>query len=922
MKRKGKIWFFVVSILIVILAYTTTMGVTTRYGDIVTPVVRGVEEIRFGIDIRGGVDATFVPADGTNATVGQMDGAQAVIERRLIALGITDYEIYKDLNRSRLILRFPWQADESEFNPEEAIQELSVTAFLTFRDGDGVDEEGNPTGAIILTGEDITRANSTFGATTSGGATQHYVSLSLTDNGAQKFAEATTRLAQSGGNISIWMDNELISAPTVNEPITSGNASISGNFTAESAKDLADKINAGALPFALQAESYSTISPTLGRQSLNAMVVAGLIALGLVALFMLINYRLVGVVAVISIIGQVAATLALISRYFVVFSSFTLTLPGIAGIILAIGMGVDANVITGERIKEELRNGKKLRSSIKAGFIRGLSPIIDGNITVMIVAIILMGAFGPSDGIFAYLLKPVFFAFGASTAGSIYAFGYTLLVGVVLNFVFGVFCTRVMLNALSKFKIFRNPVLYGGLSSSKEAREPKQFDFVGNRKKYYAVSIAMFAIILFTSVFFGVGMDVQFSGGAIVSYSYDGEIDTNAIQAAATDVLGEQVSLQLGENTAIGTTLTITLPGSRTLDAASLEALSNRLQADYPDNQFKQLEVNNVTAVIGQEFLWKSVIAVVLASLLILIYVAFRFRHIGGWMGGFTAIVALLHDLIIIFGAFVVLRIPLNSNFIAALLTILGYSINDTVVIYDRVRENRGLYGKKLSFADNVNLSINQSLRRSINTTVSTMLALGCVCVISVIYGLDSIFTFAFPLLIGMISGVYSTVCLAGPLWVKLEERKQRRKKQPERKAVKSSTAKKAAAAPKKSKPATTKNAKEEKLDDEDDDDVPAGKSKDIKSDKTAEEESVDKKKSEDASKEKKNEKKEDSDDDSEADDKEALEEADSEEIALVEKNKEDADEAETEDNEDGDDETVSDEGKDDGQTKKESKKK
>lgn len=772
MKRKGKIWFFVVFILIFVLTYTTIMGVTTRYGDTITPVIRGVQDIRFGIDIRGGVDVTFVPADGVTATAAQMDGAQQVMENRLVSLGITDYEVYKDTGKSRLILRFPWQVGETEFNPETAIQELSATAHLTFRMGDGVDEAGNPTGEVILTGSDIASATASYGIAGSSGTAEHYVSLSLNDAGSQKFATATAQAAASGGTISIWMDNEMISNPNVNEAITGGTASISGNFDAKSAKALADKINGGALPFAMQADSYSTISPTLGSQSLQAMVIAGLIALVVVAIFMLISYKLVGFVALISLIGQIAATLALVSRYFVVFPSFTLTLPGIAGIILAIGMGVDANVITGERIKEELRSGKKLDNALSTAFHRGFAPIVDGNITVLIVAAILMGAFGPSDGFFAYVFKPIFFMFGASTAGSIYSFGYTLMVGVILNFVFGVFCTRVMLRSLSKMKMFRKPSLYGGLAKGKEAKPTKYFNFINNRKKYFAISGAVIALIVIFSFVFGVGMDVQFSGGAIVTYSYSGEVDANVVQSTANEVLGGQVSVQKGENASAGQTLTISLAGNRTLDVQTLEKLSDALEEKFPGSNLTQLEVNNVAPSIGKEFLLKSVVAVLAAFILILIYIAIRFRRIGGWRGGVTAVVALLHDLIIVYGTFVFLRVPLNSNFIAALLTILGYSINNTVVIYDRVRENRSLYGRKLSFADNVNLSINQSLPRSIKTSLTTLFALVSVCVVSLVFGLQSLFTFVFPLAVGMVAGTFSSICIAGPLWTMWEYKK------------------------------------------------------------------------------------------------------------------------------------------------------
>ena len=252
-----------------------------------------------------------------------------------------------------------------------------------------------------------------------------------------------------------------LSTATVNAAITDGEAiitsSASNPFTQDAVVKMARQINSGALPFALKVDSYSTVSPSLGENSLSAMVLAGVIAFALIVVFMTVLYRLPGFLACIALAGQVAATLAFVSGYFPVFESFTLTLPGIAGIILAIGMGVDANVITAERIKEELKNGKSLDGALKSGFARGLTPIIDGNVTIVIVAIVLMGAFGPSDGLFAKALHFVFFAFGPSTAGTIYAFGYTLLTGVLLNFVFGVFATRIMIRGAASIKALRNP---------------------------------------------------------------------------------------------------------------------------------------------------------------------------------------------------------------------------------------------------------------------------------------------------------------------------------------------------------------------------------------------------------------------------------------------------------------------------------
>ncbi len=254
----------------------------------------------------------------------------------------------------------------------------------------------------------------------------------------------------------------MISAPFVREAIPNGEAIITDISSAEEATTLANQINSGSLPFKLSAESFSTISPTLGSRSLEAMLYAALIAFALVCIYIIIWYKIPGAVAAIALLGQTAATIALISGYFTVYNSFTLTLPGIAGIILAIGMGVDANIITAERIKEELRSGKSLDGSITAGFERGLSPIIDSNVTVIIVSIILMGAFGPTNGIFAKLLTPIFFAFGPSTAGVIYSFGYTLLIGVLLNFVMGVIASRIMLRSVSKMKMFRSRKFFGG----------------------------------------------------------------------------------------------------------------------------------------------------------------------------------------------------------------------------------------------------------------------------------------------------------------------------------------------------------------------------------------------------------------------------------------------------------------------------
>ena len=765
MNRKGKSWpLFVVAILIVLFSLTAILGVSYTYGDTKNVYVKGASDIRFGIDIRGGVDVTFMPAGDVDATDEQMAAAKTVIEDRLVGLGITDYESYVDNNKDRIIVRFPWKSDEADFNPQTAIDEIGTTAKMVFRKG------SSATGEEILSGDDVASANAAYNETEG-----WVVQLKFNSNGASAFASATTELAANNGTISIWLDDNNISTATVNEAITGGEAIIKGNFDQDSASTLANQINSGSLPFALSAESYSTISPSLGAKSLDVMVQAGIIAFILVAIMMICRYRLPGTIAVISLLGQVAATLAVVSGYFTVFPGSTLTLPGIAGIILGIGMGVDANVITAERIKEELSKNKTLDGAVKSGFKMGLTPIIDGNVTIVIVAAILMGAFGPSDGFWAKVFNPIFFWFGPSTAGTIYSFGFTLLTSVLLNFVFGVWATRVMIRGAVNFKPLRKAWLFGGRKDGGADFKTPSINFIGNRKKFYTFSCALLALVLVFCGVFGVKMDVEFKGGSMITLAYEGDADLNDLKSTiSTELNKSSLTLQTGSDISGNQTLTVTLPGSDTLTTEELDSLLATLNEQYPDNAFVQNEVSNVDATIGKEFMLKSIVALVAACVLILLYVAYRFRKIGGLKAGSTAIVALLHDMLVVFGVFVILRIPLNGNFIAALLTILGYSINDTVVIYDRIRENSALYSKKqLSLAELVNLSVNQSFARSLMTSITTCLALGVVCIVSVVYRLDSIYSFAFPLLFGMVSGVYSTICIATPLWVDWKSKKK-----------------------------------------------------------------------------------------------------------------------------------------------------
>ena len=451
MRKVGKPVVFVVVAIIIVFTTLAFFGISTSYGDITTTYIKGVDDIRWGIDIRGGVDVTFTPPEGYDATPEEMAAAESIIKVRLVSQNITDYETYVDEAKDRIIVRFPWKEGETDFNPEQAVKELGETALLTFRE--------NQSGPVVIEGKHVKSAS----AEPSPDGRGSQVKLELTDEGAELFSDATGRLI--GQQISIWMDDTMISAPRVDSQIPGGIAYITGGaqgFDVKEAKALADRINGGALPFKIETENFSTISPTLGFGARDAMVTAGVIAFVLVAIFIIIMYRMCGVVASIALVGQVAGMIACLTGFFAPFPSFTLTLPGIAGIILSIGMGVDANVITSERIKEELRNGKTLDGAIDSGFQRTFSAIFDGNITMVIVAIILMGAFGPPQSIFNSLLSPIFRWFGPSATGAIYSFGFTLIVGVIFNFIMGVTASRLMLKSVSKFKPFKKPWLYGG----------------------------------------------------------------------------------------------------------------------------------------------------------------------------------------------------------------------------------------------------------------------------------------------------------------------------------------------------------------------------------------------------------------------------------------------------------------------------
>ena len=412
--KTNKLTFWFVLAAVLLITWTALFGLLG---------IPGAGNMRFGIDIRGGVDAVFEPVKlGRVPTADELESARAIIETRLDQKNILDREVTVDQTNGDVIVRFPWKSDEKNFDPQKAIAELGETAKLTFRDENGI---------VLVDGKDVSQSIVQSNQQTGG----YEVSLTFTNQGATQFAQATKQ--NVGKRIGIYMDDTLITAPTVEDVITSGRASISNTGTYEETNALAQKIAAGALPFSMEARNYSTISPSLGAGALGVMVQAGIWAFALLCVLLLIYYRLPGLVACIALLLQISGQLLALS-----VPQITLTLPGIAGVILSIGMGVDANVIIAERISEEIKGGRVPKQAITIGFRNAFSSVFDGNITVMIVAVILM------------LLG----------SGSMLSFAYSLLTGVILNFLAGVTASRLMMRSLCQYTLLSRGLLYQSLS--------------------------------------------------------------------------------------------------------------------------------------------------------------------------------------------------------------------------------------------------------------------------------------------------------------------------------------------------------------------------------------------------------------------------------------------------------------------------
>ena len=572
------------------------------------------------------------------------------------------------------------------------------------------------------------------------GKTEYGVSIKFAGKGIKKFAKITGE--HVGEQLAIVYDEKLVSAPNLKEEISGGECWISGSFTSESAEQLASTVRIGALPLELENIHGNVVGATLGSQALKSSLFAGVVGLILVISFMIVMYRISGVAASIALIFYVGAMLLALNGL-----NVTLTLPGIAGIILSIGMAVDANCIIFTRIREELATGKTVASAIDNGFSKAMSAIIDGNVTTLIAALVL------------YL----------KGSGTVKGFAMTLGIGIVLSMFTALFITKLLMKAFCALGM-TNTSMYG------IQKERKTINFIGNWKKYVVISGAVVVICV-------AGLVVRAaSGGPLFNYSLDfaggnstsvdlsktvTDEDKQKAEDTAKSVIGsgKSVEISVADNTKI-------VVRTEELSEQKSEELKETMAKTFGVDESTKIESEFISGSVSDEMKVDAAVATLIATLCMLLYIWIRFRKLST---GISAVLALVHDVIAVLTVYVVASafIPVGSTFIACMLTIVGYSINDTIVVFDRIRENKAKATSRTSLAEIINKSITETLSRSINTSVTTFIMVFVLAV----FGVDSVRQFAIPLIVGIISGCYSSVCVASPLWYVLSGKGEKEQK-------------------------------------------------------------------------------------------------------------------------------------------------
>lgn len=708
-KNQGIVVLILTAVLTVLLVFTSAVG----FGPTGTGAARN---IILGLDLSGGVSITYQTKED-NPSSEDMSDTIYKLQQRVEGYS-EEAQVYQEGN-NRINIEIPGVSDANAI-----LEELGKPGSLEFTD---------PEGNVVLDGTDVADAQGGITQDDTGN-NQYVVSLQMTTEGTEKFAEATEE--NLGQQIAIVYDGETISAPTVQSVISDGKAQITGMQSIEEARNLASTIRIGSLSLELEEVRSNVVGAQLGTEAIRTSLIAGAIGLALVMIFMIVVYALPGVVAALSLLIYTALELAMLNAF-----DLTLTLPGIAGIVLSIGMAVDANVIIYARIREEIAAGKSVRNAIKTGFQKALSAILDGNITTLIAAAVL----------------------GLLGSGSVKGFAMTLALGIVLSMFTALVISRLIVNALYSVGL-QSEKLYG------RAKTRKTIDFVGKRKIFFIISIILVLAapvgMIAHSVSGGQALNysLEFVGGTstTVTFPEDTQVDLNMldtdVRPAVEKVTGDanvQFQQVVGSNQVVIKT--------RTLNVAEREEFSQTMQDSFGIAE-DDISAETISSTVSREMQRDAILAVTVATVCMLIYIWFRFKDIRFASSG---VLALIHDVMIVLASYVFVRISVGNTFIACMLTILGYSINATIVIFDRIREN--MHGVKTAedLKELVNVSVTQTLTRSIYTSLTTFITIA----VLFIMGVSTVREFALPIMVGIVCGGYSSVCLTGALWYTMKKR-------------------------------------------------------------------------------------------------------------------------------------------------------
>lgn len=662
-----------------------------------------------GLDLAGGVSITYTTVGDETPSAEDMSDTIYKLQQRVQQYS-TEAQVYQE-GDNRINIEIPGVSDANKI-----LEELGKPGSLEFTLADGTE---------VLTGMDVESAEAAVSQDNMKNR-EYVVELVLTSEGASKFATATSE--NIGNQISIVYDGNIISAPRVESAITGGRAQITGMADQEEAERLASSIRIGSLSLELEELRSNVVGAQLGEEAISTSLTAGAIGLVIVIVFMAIVYLIPGVAAGISLLIYTALMLVMLNAF-----DITLTLPGIAGIILSIGMAVDANVIIYARIREEIAAGKSVQGAIQTGFQKALSAIVDGNITTLIAALVL----------------------GMMGTGSVKGFAQTLAMGIVLSMFTALVISRLLVNAFYALGL-KDEKYYG------KQKERKTVNFLSKKNICFIVSLVL---IIAGPVTMGVfsssegkalNYSLEFMGGTSTNVTFNEDMSIADIDSKVKPVVqGVTGDADIQTQKVSGTNQVIIKTRELTLDER--QSLNEALKESF-DVDESLITAESISSTVSNEMRSDAVVAVIVATICMLLYIWFRFKDV---RFATSAVAALVHDVLVVLAFYAVSRISIGNTFIACMLTIVGYSINATIVIFDRIRENLKAMSKKTELSEVVNASITQTLTRSIYTSFTTFVMIAVLYVL----GVPSIREFALPLIVGVVCGGYSSVCITGALW-------------------------------------------------------------------------------------------------------------------------------------------------------------